>query len=122
MNFVQVPPAFSQDSLVMYLAMHWKAGSSCPLGGGQVIPSKLFGITHISKIERLKKKARLRPRPHVGGMELKIKFLVSTAGTPIKETWLSAVDQKSPIKKLDNQKHIYVIFRLVSISSMESKE
>ena len=56
MNFVQVPPAALQDSAVMYLAMHWKAGLSCPLGGGQVIPSKLFGITHMSVKERLKKK------------------------------------------------------------------
>ena len=56
MNFVHVPPAVSHDSLVMYLAMHWKAGLSCPMGGGQEIPSKLFGITHMSIKERLKKK------------------------------------------------------------------
>lgn len=31
-------------------------------------------------------------------------------------------NKKSPVKQFDNQKHIYVIFRLVSLSSMESKE
>ena len=33
-----------------------------------------------------------------------------------------AVEQKSPLKTFDNQKYIYIIFCLVSASSMESKE
>jgi len=58
MNLVQVPPAALHDSAVMYLAMHWKAGLSCPLGGGQETPSKLFGMTHMSIKERLKSKKK----------------------------------------------------------------
>ena len=60
MNFVHVPPAFSQDSSVMCLEVHWRAELPCPLVGGQETPPKLFGLTHISEKERLKKNARLK--------------------------------------------------------------
>jgi hypothetical protein len=39
-----------------------------------------------------------------------------------KKCGFEAVKQKSPIKQFDNQKYIYIIFCLVSRSSMESKE